>query len=300
MNARHASLLQEYSRRPFRCSGFSMIELIVAIVITGIVVGLMSMFIAAPMQSYLGQARRSMLQDSADNILRAMNDDIRPALPNSARITPAGTTLAIDVIRVVATSRYYSVSTPPGNAAQELSFYAADTNFTTTGEFDQPANVPATTHQLSLVVGNRNLPGGPSAYALTGVITPPGAQINFAAPLNDERAITIPAGVTFTSPSAQRRLFLVAGPITYLCDLAAGTLTKYVGHPIDPVPLTTDAQLTGAGATRSLIATSLIACDAKASDGDLMRGGLVTVHITLSNTGETIQLLQQIPIEAAA
>src|SRR5688572_23243570 len=66
--------------------GFSLVELIVVIVITGIIASVIGSFIAGPIQGFFDQARRAALVDAAQLALLRMGRDLRAALPNSVRI----------------------------------------------------------------------------------------------------------------------------------------------------------------------------------------------------------------------
>src|SRR3990172_8944288 len=67
--------------------GFTLVELIMVIVITGIVGGMVAMFIRAPIQQYTDVVRRTDMTDTADTALRRITRDLRLALPNSVRVT---------------------------------------------------------------------------------------------------------------------------------------------------------------------------------------------------------------------
>ena len=66
-----------------RHSGFTLIELIVALTISALVVGFIVTFIAVPVQAHLAQARRSELAASREAVTHWMSQDVRGALPNS-------------------------------------------------------------------------------------------------------------------------------------------------------------------------------------------------------------------------
>ena len=70
-------------------SGFTLIEAIVAMVITGIIAGIVSVFMVQPIQGYLDTARRAGMTDTADTALRRMAYDLRLAVPNSIRVALA-------------------------------------------------------------------------------------------------------------------------------------------------------------------------------------------------------------------
>jgi MSHA biogenesis protein MshO len=74
-----------YSRRVQH--GFTLIEAIMVIVITGILAGVVAVFITRPVQGYVDSVRRAELTDVADVALRRIGRDVRLALPNSLRVS---------------------------------------------------------------------------------------------------------------------------------------------------------------------------------------------------------------------
>ena len=67
--------------------GFTLVEMIMVIVITGIIGGMVAVFLKAPVQQYMDVARRADMTDIADTALRRVARDLRLALPNSVRVT---------------------------------------------------------------------------------------------------------------------------------------------------------------------------------------------------------------------
>ncbi|MDD5033311.1 MAG: type II secretion system protein [Methylococcaceae bacterium] len=68
-----------------RTSGFTLIELVIVIVITGILAGMVGLFLKPAIDGYFDTWRRAGLTDLADTALRRMGRDIRMAVPNSIR-----------------------------------------------------------------------------------------------------------------------------------------------------------------------------------------------------------------------
>ena len=63
--------------------GFTLMEMIIAMVITGILAAVVAVFIAGPVKGYVNTGRRAELTDMADLALKRMALEIRTAVPNS-------------------------------------------------------------------------------------------------------------------------------------------------------------------------------------------------------------------------
>src|SRR2546428_12571381 len=70
-----------------RARGVTLIEMVIAMVITAIIVA-MSIFFANPLQQAVDVTTRAELADIADNALQRIGRDVRLALPNSVRANP--------------------------------------------------------------------------------------------------------------------------------------------------------------------------------------------------------------------
>ena len=93
--------------RPIQQSGFTLIEMIVVIVITGIIGGMVAIFIRAPVQGYVHSANRAEMGDIADTALRRLARDIRTAVPNSVRVANCGgTPTCVEFLPTKAGGRY--------------------------------------------------------------------------------------------------------------------------------------------------------------------------------------------------
>ena len=281
-------------RRPQ--SGFTLIELVITLVISAIVVSFVSMFISGPVRGFTEQSRRARLVDAADSALQRMGRDVRRALPNSVRTTASGGIVALEMLSTVDGGRYRAQ--PPGTAAQILDFAAVDGSFDVLGPFTQLAKPwSSTTHYLA--VYNVGVPGA-DAYELANVITPAGTTIAIDVDGGTgEDRVTVTPAFRFAYPSPTQRVFLLDGPITYLCDTIAGTLLRYSGYTIDASQANRDsaAELIGAGATQSLMANQIASCAFTYTAGTSERAGLVTLQITVSSQGEQVSLLQQIHVD---
>jgi MSHA biogenesis protein MshO len=187
---------------------------------------------------------------------------------------------------------------PPGGAAQILDFAAPDASLNVLGPFTQVVKpFTSTTHYLS--VYNVGVPGA-DAYELANVITPPGTTIAIDADgATGEDRVTLNPAFRFAYASPTQRMFLVDGPVTYLCDTAAGTLLRYHGYSVAGSQASRDShgELIAAGATASLMANQLAGCSFAYTPGTAERAGLVSLQVAVSSQGESVSLLAQVHVD---
>jgi MSHA biogenesis protein MshO len=288
--------------------GVTLIELVVAIVLIGIIVAATAYFVF-PMRQSTDLVVRAALTDIADNSLQRIGRDVRLALPNSVRV--AGTNKMIEFLPIRAAGRYRADSGSvsggtncpntdaalgqPGN--DQLSFdTVVDTCFKSIGSVPN-ANTITTSDFLVL---NNYGPGfaGQDAYATSG--TSNRRQISAVASESARESIS------FTSASALQRLlhdssgkrfYVISGPVSYVCDTAAGTITRYTGYSIaaaQPAP--------PIGATSvALIAENVTGCIFDYSANVAPQIGLLTLRVTLAKTisgggTETVNLYHAIHV----
>lgn len=281
---------------PRQAQGFTLIELVITMTVSVVVVSFVAVFISRPVAGFADQARRARLVDAADATLSRMARDIRRALPNSVRITTNGPVVALELLSSVDGARYRDA--PPGGAASQLDFTAADGSFHSIGPFTQITKpFSSTSHYLAIY--NVGVTGA-NAYELANVITPPGTQIDIAAAaLPGEDRVTLAPAFDFAYQSPRQRMFLIDTPVTYLCDPVGQTLTRYAdyGIALDQSSRDSDAELTGASASSALMADRLAACGFSYAPGTAERAGLVSISIAVAEQGETVSLLKQIHVD---
>jgi MSHA biogenesis protein MshO len=277
-------------------SAFTLVELVVTISLTTIVVSFMAVFVSGPVGAYADQGRRAELVDVAENSLRRIARDIRAALPNSIRVTSSGSIVALELLNTVDGVRYRD-RPPPGNPASRLNFSNADDAFNSVGQFNGISRpFSSTTHYLSIY--NVGVPGA-DAYELANVITPPGTRIDIDADsVADEDNIRLTPAFHFAYASPGQRVYLVDQPISYICDTAAETLTRFAGYAItaDHGDRDSPGELLGAGATATIVADSVSSCGIQYSPGTSQRAGLVSLALQVANSGETVSLLHQVHV----
>lgn len=276
-----------------RQRGFTLIEMVVAMTVAGIVVGFMALFLVAPVQAYFAQERRTELVDSANTAKRMLENDVRNALPESVRLASGGGSVALELLYAADVARYRPDGSS-GDPTQDLTLGAADSQFSTLGRFTRLA--PGTASGAYLVIGH---PTGGNAYSLSGVITPPGTTITVGAPsAAGEQAVVLGAGMAFPATgSPNANVFYVTGPVSYVCDPGAGTIKRFWGYGIAASQPATEAALLAAGASSALVARDVTACDFRYTPGTPQYGGLVRLQMTFTRNGETLQVFDQVQVE---
>jgi MSHA biogenesis protein MshO len=235
---------------PARSRGLTLIELAVTIALVGILAVMVVQFVY-PVRAYIDVSRRAALADTADVALRRIRRDLRLALPNSVRVTTASGVVYLEflLVRVGGRYRYEAAGSsasgcPTGAGASVaedlLQFGASDNCFKTIGNLYSPsANISQIVNNSDYVVVFNLQPGTDKADAYqqtTGAGNCGSAcnkvQITGRANLTNEDRIEFSGGNTFTYESPGRRFYVVEGAVTYACDKAAGTLTRYWGYTI--------------------------------------------------------------------
>ncbi len=286
--------------------GFTLIEMVIVITISGIIAVILAMIIRGPVNGIDAQMKRAEVVDMAESALRRMQRDIRASLPNSVRIrSTAGNTgdatcptnasvCVIEILHTLDGGRYRT--SPPGNANARFQFGIPETDFDVIGALQtlNPADPLLTTY--SMVVNNQ---------ATTGT--------TYNAYFGDNRTL-MAVGTTSTThismssknfgaylASPRQRFFIVDTPVTYLCDTTAGTLTRYQGYTItsNHALMDTDAELTAAGGVGSRVAQKVVACRFTYQSGVSSRAGLTTMELTIQDSAtpsEPVRLIHQVHV----
>ncbi len=264
-------------------SGFTLIEAIMVIVITGIVAGMVAVFIRAPIDAYIDSARRADLTDVADTTARRIARELQGALPNSVRVN---NTDYVEFVPIHDAGRYRAeVGTASGEDALDFTS-GADGTFDVLGP---PVTVLAGD---SLVVYNLGVPGA-DAYEVA-----PNNRRTATAGTNLSKVAFTSTGTPLPFASPGSRFQIVGTPVSYVCDPGTETLWRYSGYDFQAAQPVTLAGLNAlAGVTRAALATHVTACDFSYAPGPLQHNGLVSLSLTITQSDESVTLQHQINVD---
>lgn len=281
--------------------GFTLIEMVVSLALIGALSAMTAVFMHVPFDNYFTDHLRLELADAAEPALRHMDAEIRTALPNSVRIMTSGGVTYIEFLAVRTSGRYRSVARTPATGCaggDQLQFGVSDNCFNTLGQTATAAKVGD-----YVVIDNQaaTCPNPLSAYCNGAADGPNKSRITAynatvgVAPVESRIRMN---SFTFTTASPNQRYYVISGAVTYACNPAAGTITRYSAYPI------VSTQAVPPGSARvSTIVNRVSACSASynASSGALDKG-LLSVAVTLSGSVaghadvEALSLMAQIPV----
>lgn len=258
---------------PRKMLGFTLLEMIVVMVITGIIASVVAVFIRSPIQGYLDTVRRSEMTDTADNALRRIGRDLRLALPNSVRVQTVGNLRGLEFLLTRSGGRYRaqcSNSTPGGSdplvfgSASDYPCEAADN-----ASFDVLGPPVAVSVNDAIAIFNLGIPGA-DAYAGDTLRTYNGAGGSVS-------SIGYTGGpFPFASPG--NRFQVVQGTVSYVCDPLPGTgqLNRYSGYA------RTAAQAVPPAGAATLLAENVSSCEFTYAPFVMsQRAGLLTMTLTI-------------------
>ncbi|OGS93901.1 MAG: hypothetical protein A3H31_04740 [Gallionellales bacterium RIFCSPLOWO2_02_FULL_57_47] len=279
-------------------SGFTLVEMIMVIVITGIIGGIVAVFLKAPVQQYMDVARRANMTDIADTALRRVTRDLRLALPNSVRragacdgvapcfieFLPTGSPSCAGIAVCLGGGRY---RVGAGGTNDELRFDVADNSFEALGQM--PTMVAGATPD-QIVVYNLGITGA-DAYAGSNraavAAAPAGGIVSIAA-------------TQFPFDSPGHRFHVISTPVSYVCAPVpggvGGTLWRYWGYVIQPLQTSTDSiaeldALIAVQGARAQLATNVSDCRFTYDNNVVaQRSGLVTMRLAIERDSETVTL----------
>lgn len=274
-----------------RLRGFTLVELVMVIMITGIIAGSVTIFLKPAMDAYFDTRRRAELADMADTALRRMSQDIRRAVPNS--VNPVSST-CFQLVPTTTGGRfrlaYDSVNdtplpmpcTPSATCSASLDPSRATTVFDVLSPL---STVPAQNDWV--VVDNQN---GADVYNGTNrgqISTTP------TVPRPSDGLLRIAIGSTqFPNGYDGGRFVVVANAeqvVTYTCDVASRTLYRRVAGfgSVD------------CSAGGAVVATDVESCTFvyNPNQGATQQSGFVWLRLELRRSGESVTLAHGVHVD---
>lgn len=269
-------------------TGFTLIEMIVAITIMGIVAGMLAVFIRSPVEGYFATVRRAQLTEEADASLRFMARDLQAALPNSIQVSGGPATYSLSFLPINSGGRYREYPTGTGTGTP-LRFGQAVTSFDAIGASAEATTTTArgTATSGRAVVGNlssgvSNCNSTASAFASNSqTATLSGSTVTVTSHTFPEacnlQASTVQDNTSTTNNEANDRgfgkLFFVGTTgVSYSCGTA--------------------------GLTRNgvALASHVTACTIGYDVSTNAQVQTVSVRLTLSRDGESVELLRPVHV----
>jgi prepilin-type N-terminal cleavage/methylation domain-containing protein len=283
-----------------KARGFTLVELVVSIALMAIVGGFGVLILRGPLQSQQAQSLRASLAGGVGSAQDNLRTVLAGALPGSVRVVSNGSVVAVELLQVEARLRLRSAA-PPADPAGLLDLFSVDTSFDVVRASPGLA-LPLDTTARYLAIGHTGL-AGQTAWQLSDVISPRGTRIQMTPTATaGEWRTTLTPGVRYVRLPSAAEAFLVTGPQTLLCDRRAGTISLYSGYTIAANQASRDsaAELLAAGATATLLATRLSACNARLARATSPGSPtIVQMTFTMSRSGESMTGTATAAIEAA-
>ncbi len=295
--------------------GFTLIELIMVITIAGIVAVLAATMLGNQMLAFVDLSRRAELVDQAETSVRQMARDVRHALPNSLRVTTNGTSSFIEFIPVQDAGRYRAEA---GDGTENdddevLDFSTSDSSFQVIGRLP---TISTGSRVVIYNIGQEDGSGDPvnganvyadaasnsasSAVPVFGshVITPATTNVSYSGVDGNVMGLSVAHQFAFESP--QKRFYLVGQALSYICDLANERIVKYEGYDFEASQANDIGNAPLSGATlKSTLIENVSACSFDYAAGNAQRAGLLTITLTVSESGEKVTLIHQVHVDNA-
>lgn len=284
-------------------------EMIVVIVITGILAGIVAVFIRGPIDSYFDMARRADLSDVADTAVRRMARDLRRALANTPRNPADGSDQCIEFMPVKTGARYRADQTA-ASTGDVLDFTTADASFDMLGTNSTlPAGDQIAAGDVVVVYNDGSTSG--NAYAGTNAVQIAAGGVAAGDTANTSKLSLVAAGATifarktFPSASPANRFQVLSSAeqvVAYRCN--GGTLFRYsrtIAARTTTWSQPADCAAMVGGAAAATLATNVGTCSIvyqpPGTGIGAGRQGLVSISLTLTQGGETVSLYDQVHLD---
>lgn len=264
-------------------SGFTLIEAIIVILLTGILAAIAANFISRPIQQYLDLSRRADLTDAANSAVRRMSRDLHLGLPNSVRQNDVN---CVEFMTTTDGGRYRAAT--PGNFMQFDN--TSGTQFDVIGPLSSVPN-----DGDFIVVYNLGIPGA-DAYdpSYRGVVAA-GTTLT---------SIKLASAIQNPIESPAKRFFVLSKEspaVAYVCEGVGdvqgnGTGRLYRVSKYIPAPAVTSCASLKTNGTAALMAENVASCSFNYSSGIIERSAVLSIRLGLKKDGESVNLYQDVNI----
>jgi len=278
--------------------GFTLVELIVVMVVTGVLAGGIVVFFLPSVNNYLAVGRRAGLTDMMDGATRAMSRDIRAAVPNSIR---TANTQCFELLPTSTGGRYRTAPDTvwDATAAAAVRSMPLDTTAPSSGfDVTSPLNPLPAAGDL-VVIDNQNgedVYAGVNTQAIAAVTDPPATggvslgtkRISLTAP--KQFPVGYEGGRFVVVPAAQQAVFYVCANANKVNGTGTGTLYRFSGYGLNaaapascPVP----------GPSTPVLATKVESCQFiyNPNAGAAQDAGYMQIKLKLTDKDESVQIL---------
>ncbi|MDB5807976.1 MAG: hypothetical protein JWN94_98 [Betaproteobacteria bacterium] len=281
--------------------GFTLVEMVTVISITAIIAAAVAVFLRVPLQQYQDAQRRASITDAANTAFMQIKRDLQTALPNSVRVKSVGAVYYLEFLQTRTGGRYRSqLSSAPAHICDAVVGDAAgdafvtsvsDTCFTTLGGLPNRAAIVNTDYLVVYNLGSGF--SNADAYAATTAITGNKSLIStVSAGAGGENVVQF-AAHKFSLESPSQRFQIVSGPVSYVCDPGAHTLSRISAYTIAV------AQPSPPVGTTSLLAQDIASCTITYDQNVInQRVGVVSIQLGFSDatSATAVNLFQQVQV----
>ncbi|MEB0039927.1 MULTISPECIES: prepilin-type N-terminal cleavage/methylation domain-containing protein [unclassified Pseudomonas] len=295
--------------RPALTRGFTLVELVLVIALSGVIVVVISTVFAHPLQGLMDQSRRGVLVEQAAGAMNRLTRDVRLAIPNSLRASADGQAVELMLIQSAARYRPNRTDTDGLRFSTDLKGTCGSSTLDTRcdevqlldGSVDTAGALWMVMYNIGAESGGVPVPGSNVwAPANPGVITPTGTTFTqLSGPPPGESLITLGnlpvGGFRFAYASPQYRMYMAQSVVGYRCEnnqlIRYSYNTLYSAIPSvppagsNPEPLASNVDCSKTNFTYQV--------------GSTQRGGLLSLTLQISIGNESFNLLQQVHVDNA-
>lgn len=262
--------------------GFTLIEMIMVLALSGILMAVVAMIMQFPITAYYDTLRRAQLVNGADTAMRRIAQEVRTALPNSLRQYDFGADSCIMLLPVVGGGLYRTEPATDGSG-DVLSFNGQDSAFDVLTGANLPDFSTATYHAVIYNLGI----AGADAYA-----TPTDknrVQINGASSTANRIVLASSNRFPFQSPG---RRFMVMPNYSVIYSCVGDKLYRTTGS-------VSSGTLSACPGSGQLLAERVASCKFYYASGVTAAAGLLSVRLGVAEGGETVTMYQDIHVDNA-